>query len=297
MATKTAEQLLADASAWWDTAIIDIHPGKIAIRGYPVEELIGRVRFPEMIWLMLRGELPTREQADLLEAAMVPGVDHGPHAPSIAIARMAVTCGLPVNGAMASAVNVLDDVHGGAGQQCMELYRAIDAEAGPDGDLPRSAIAVIQRRMQAGEKIVPGFGHRFHPVDPRTAPLFELVAEAEKVGAVSGRYAAIGRAVVSALESIKRQHIPMNIDGITAVVFCELGFEPELGRGLFVLSRAVGILAHAWEQKQRGQRIMGPMPKEIPFRYSGPAIRHLPTSERPVAASATVPEATAPQRA
>ena len=65
----------------------------------------------------------------------------------------------------------------------------------------------------------------------------------------------------------------MNIDGITAVIFCELGFEPELGRGLFALSRAVGILAHAWEQKQRGRRIMGPMPKEIPYRYSGPARR------------------------
>ena len=56
----------------------------------------------------------------------------------------------------------------------------------------------------------------------------------------------------------------MNIDGITAVIFCELGFEPELGRGLFILSRSVGILAHAWEQKQQGRRIMGPMPKEIP---------------------------------
>ncbi len=130
MTTKDANELLARCSAWWDTSIIDIHPGKIAIRGYPIEQLIGRVRFPEMIWLMLRGELPARGQADLLEAALVPGVDHGPHAPSIAISRMAVTCGLPVNGAMASAINVLDDMHGGAGQQCMELYREIDVEAG-----------------------------------------------------------------------------------------------------------------------------------------------------------------------
>ena len=276
MPTKKPEEILADASAWWDTSIIDIHPGKIAIRGYPIEELIGRVRFPEMIWLMLRGELPAPGQADLLEAAMVPGVDHGPHAPSIAIARMAVTCGLPVNGAMASAINVLDDIHGGAGQQCMELYRAIDANAGENGDLVAAAIALIQRQIEAGEKIVPGFGHRFHPVDPRTAPLFELVAKAVTAGVVTGRYAEIGHAVTAALEQIKKRHIPMNIDGITAVIFCELGFEPELGRGLFALSRAVGILAHAWEQKQRGRRIMGPMPKEIPYRYSGPARRAVP---------------------
>ena len=182
MPTKSPEQLIADCGAWWDTSIIDIHPGKIAIRGYPIEELIGNVRFPDMIWLMLRGELPTRAQGDLLEAAMVPGVDHGPHAPSIAIAQMAVSCGLPVNGAMASAINVLDDVHGGAGEQCMELYREIDAAAGPDGDLVAAAGKVIRARMAAGDKIVPGFGHRFHPVDPRTAPLFALVAKSKAAG-------------------------------------------------------------------------------------------------------------------
>jgi len=282
MTTKTPEELIAECGAWWDTAIIDIHPGKIAIRGYPIEELIGRVRFPDMIWLMLRGELPSRGQSDLLEAALVPGVDHGPHAPSIAISCMAVSCGLPLNGAMASAINVLDDVHGGAGQQCMELYRAIDAAAGAGGDLVEAASAIIRRQREAGDKIVPGFGHRFHPIDPRTAPLFALVAKAVATGTVSGRWAAIGHAVEEALEAITGRHIPMNIDGITAVVFCELGFEPELGRGLFILSRSVGILAHAWEQKQRGRRMMGPMPKEIPYRYSGPERRAVPLdSEAP----------------
>ena len=276
MPTPSAEQLVSDASAWWDTSIIDIHPGKIAIRGYPVEQLIGRVRFPEMIWLMLRGELPTAAQAELLEAALVPGVDHGPHAPSIAISRMAVTCGLPVNGAMASAINVLDDIHGGAGQQCMERYREIDALAGESGDLAEAAATVLERHRAAGEKITPGFGHRFHPIDQRVAPLYELLRRAETDGAIGGRYARIGRAVEAALVAHKGKTIPMNIDGITAVIFCELGFEPELGRGLFILSRSVGILAHAWEQKQRGRRIMGPMPPTIPYRYSGPARRDLP---------------------
>jgi citrate synthase len=135
---KSAEEILEDASAWWSTSIIDIHPGKIAMRGYPIQELIGQVRFPEMVWLMLRGELPTRAQGDLLEAAMVAAVDHGPHAPSIAISRMAVSCGLPVNGAMASAINALDDIHGGAGQQCMELYHEIRAEARDDADTERA---------------------------------------------------------------------------------------------------------------------------------------------------------------
>ena len=262
------------ASAWWDTSIIDIHPGKIAIRGYPIEELIGNVRFPDMIWLMLRGELPTRGAVDLLEAALVPGVDHGPHAPSIAIARMAVTCGLPVNGAMASAINVLDDIHGGAGQQCMELYREIDAAAGPDGDLVAAATDDHPRAAwRPARRSSPASATASTRSTRATAPLFALVAKAEAAGAVSGRWAAIGHAVEDALKAIKGRHIPMNIDGITAVIFCELGFEPELGRGLFILSRSVGILAHAWEQKQRGRRIMGPMPQGNSVSLQRPGAR------------------------
>ena len=274
MTEKTNEEILQSASDWWSTGIIDIHPGEIAIRGYAIQDLIGKVRFPDMIWLRLRGDLPTRGQSELLEAAMVPGVDHGPQAPSIAIARMSVTCGLPVNGAMASAVNVLDDIHGGAGQQCMGIYYEIDAEAGPQGDLVQAARAVLARHG----KIVPGFGHRFHPIDPRVEPLFALIDKAVKAGVVKGRYAAIGRAVETVLKEGKKRSIPMNIDGITAVIFCELGFEPELGRGIFALSRSVGILAHAWEQKQMGGRIKGPMPREISYTYTGPALRPVPES-------------------
>jgi citrate synthase len=83
-----------DVSDWWSTAIIDMAPGQIRLRGHPIEELIGAVTFPQMIWLMTRGDMPSRPQARLLEHALVAAVDHGPQAPSIAAARMAVTCGL-----------------------------------------------------------------------------------------------------------------------------------------------------------------------------------------------------------
>src|ERR1044071_3520585 len=268
MAPKTPEAQLAEVSAWWTTDIIDIHPGEIALRGYPIEELIGNVGFPDMVYLLRRGELPERAQAELLEAAMVASVDHGPHAPAIAISRMAVTCGLPVNGAMASAINALDDVHGGAGQQCMELYREVAAEAG-EGDPAGAVEPVLQRRRDAGMKYVPGFGHRFHPVDPRTPRLLALLDAAVEAGVVAGRFIRIGRAIETALGTGRARAVPMNIDGVTAVVYCELGFPPELGRGLFILARALGILAPAWAGKQHGARLKGPMPRDIPYRYSG----------------------------
>ena len=128
MSKKTPEELLAEAQAWWTTSIIDIHPGKIAVRGYPIEALIGKIGFAQMVWLMLRGDLPAPECAQLLEAALVASVDHGPQAPSIAVARMSATTGIALNNIMASAINVLGDIKGVDGQQCMELYDEIAAD-------------------------------------------------------------------------------------------------------------------------------------------------------------------------
>ncbi len=254
---------MSDVTDWWQTAIIDMEPGRIDIRGHPIQDLIGTVSFPQMIWLMLRGTLPTLGEAALLDAALTAAVDHGPQAPSIATARMAVTCGAALNQAMASAVNLLDDVHGGAGEQAVELYHRIDAS----GDLPAT---LADWRADHG-KYVPGFGHRFHkPVDPRAPRLMALVAEAEAAGTVPGRFRHIGMEIEAHLNETAGKPIPMNIDGATAVIYAELGFPPPLARGLFCLSRSVGILAHAWEQSQQGGRNKGPTPPAYRWRYTGP---------------------------
>ncbi len=253
---------MSDVTDWWQTAIIDMEPGRIDIRGHPIEDLIGTVSFPQMIWLMLRGTLPSDGEAALLDAALTAAVDHGPQAPSIATARMAVTCGASLNQAMASAVNLLDDIHGGAGEQAVELYHRIDTS----GDLPTT---LTDWRTEHG-KYIPGFGHRFHkPVDPRAPRLMALVAGAEAEGTVSGRFRRIGEAVAAHLTGTVGKPVPMNIDGATAVIYAELGFPPPLARGLFCLSRSVGILAHAWEQTEQGGRNKGPTPPAYLWRYTG----------------------------
>jgi citrate synthase len=269
-----ASTLEQAAAQWWRTSICDIAPGRIAYRGYPIEELIGRISFPAMIWLMLRGELPTPQQEKLLQAALVASVDHGPHAPSIAIAQMAVSCGLPLNGAMASAINTLDDVHGGAGEQAIELYDYVLRRT-QEEEIDSAAAAAIDHFTATRSKYLPGFGHRFHPVDPRAAPLLALVDAAVADGSVEGHYAKAARAIERVMQRRKGRLIPMNIDGATAVIYGELGFAAPLARGIFCLSRAVGILSHAWEQAGRKDRNKGPMPKLFGYKYEGQQRRHL----------------------
>lgn len=93
---------------------------------------------------------------------------------------------------------------------------------------------------------------------------------------MTGRFAAIGQAIEEALAAGRTRRIAMNIDGVTAVIYGELGFPASLARGLFCLSRSVGLLAHAWEQMQQGERIKGPLPRAWPPSYAGPAARGVP---------------------
>jgi citrate synthase len=256
------EPTVQDVSDWWGTAVSRIEPDVIELRGRPVQELIGTTSFVGIIWLMLRGSAPTPGQERLLEAALVASVDHGPHAPSIAIARMSITCGIGLNNAMANGVNALGDVHGGAGEQCVQMLGEVILRADGDAGLDRAAAAVVDESRAAG-RYLPGFGHRFHTTDPRRDPLLGLVREAADAGVVTGAYLRAAEAVERRLALDRPRPVPINVDGCTAVIFGELGFEPPLARGLFVLSRSVGILAHAWEEAGQGRRNKGPMPPSI----------------------------------
>lgn len=261
-----------EIGAWWSNSITRIAPGEIGLRGYPVQDVIGRFSFVQVIWLMLRGEVPEPEHARMLESALVAGVDHGPQAPSIAAARMAATCGLGLNNAVATGVNLLGDVHGGAGQQCVALLQRM-ADQRDDGTSAEAvAEGVVTEYRERGEYI-PGFGHRFHPRDPRRDPLLDMVREAVGGGTVDPGPLESALSLEKALEVRRGRPVPMNIDGATAVVYASLGFTDDLARGLFVLSRSVGILAHAWEESRSGARIKGPLPRPVLAGYTGPATR------------------------
>lgn len=114
---RSALDHYAAGHAWWETSISDIRKNKILIRGYPVEQLIGNISYPALLLLLLKGEVTSPEEASLLEATLVAGCDHGPRSPSIAVARMAATCGISFNSCIATGINVLGDFPGTGGRR------------------------------------------------------------------------------------------------------------------------------------------------------------------------------------
>ena len=258
----------ANGRAWWQTSISDVSDGKITVRGQAIEDLIPSTGFVQHLVFLCCGRQLTRAEARLLEAAMVAAADHGPLAPSIAAARMAATCGVTFNSAIATGINMLGDDHGGAAGNATRLLLAVEV-ASRDVGLQKAAVDHIRDTRARGAR-VPGYGHQLHRTDPRRQPLLAMLEAAVADGHITGNYLTVALAIESALDDVVGRPVPLNIDGLWGIACCELDLPPDFAMGAFCLSRGAGIVAHAYEESTSGVRIKGPCPPDDGLvRYVG----------------------------
>jgi citrate synthase len=253
----------------WKTAITKIEPNKVAVRGYPIDQLMGRISFGEMVYLILKGDLPTPAIGRLMDAMMVTSVDHGATPPSALAARTVASGGAPLTTAIAAGIMTINRHHGGAIEGCMRVLQEVVAYKQERGLDAQTAAREKMAEFRAKKIRVPGYGHRVHSDDPRTRRLFALAEEA----GVAGEYIEMGHALREAMKETLGRDLPMNVDGGIAAVLCELGFPPELGNGFFAISRTVGLTAQVYEEmtRERPMRRIDPTNHE----YDGPAERDL----------------------
>ncbi len=249
----------------WKTAITEIGPGQIRVRGYDITDVMENLSYAETAYLILKGELPTKAEAALMNAILVSSVDHGATPPSVLGTRTVMSGGNSLNAALAGGVLVIGDTHGGA----IENAARIMQEWASKGDDPAAIADELVGWLKEQKIRMPGFGHRIHKVDPRTAKLF---AVAERHG-YKGKHIELCRALEKALAARLGRELPINVDGAIAAAISDMGFDWRLGKGFFIISRMPGLLAHAYEEmtRERPMRKLGPMP----FEYDGPAERKI----------------------
>jgi citrate synthase len=257
---------------YWETDLSHTSEDGISIRGYDLSELIGRLSFPGVLYLLYTGNLPSPRVASLIDALMVASIDHGAGAPSALAARTAVSGGAPLGAAGAAGLLTLGKFHGAAVQDAMEAIEQVVMLTEPTDSLDHVAKAadrVVDEWRQIGRRIS-GFGHRQHKrKDPRLERLMTLARDA----GVSGQYLAAAAALESALYRALGKTLPINIDGAMAAILCEIDFPIGLANAVFMVSRMTGILAHAYEEQEK----MPPMRRIDPINhgYSGPSSRTL----------------------
>jgi len=261
----------------WSTSITAIEPNRVLVRGYPIDQLMERVGFGEAIHLLLTGELPSPSIGRLVEAMLVSFIDHGVTPPSTLAARYAATTGASLRGAVASGVLAFGRHYGADALACRH---ALDDGLGlmrEGRTIAEAAQEITHRMVLAGEVPPPGFGHRFHTIDPRATRLLQIADDLE----VDQDYTTFIRAMERSLAghpALAERSLPINVDGAVAAICGDIGLPPEVADAFLMISRVPGLAAHALEEQRRESpmRVIDPRA----HGYDGPGERWLPVRSR-----------------
>lgn len=244
---KTIENILKLSNPKWKTGITRVEPNKLITRGYPQEDLIGNISFPEMVYLLIKGEMPSKNDAKMLEAILISFCDHGVTPPSTQAARIMASAGSPMHTCVGGGLLAFGKHHAGAIENAMRTLQ--EGVKRCNGDINTVSKEIVHESLECGEKI-PGFGHRYHDEDPRVSKLINI---AKKYGS-NGIHVELALTIQSIL--LEKKGIRMNIDGANGAILSDMNFDWSVGTGLFMIGRLPAIIAHVNEEKTR----------ETPFR-------------------------------
>ncbi len=253
----------------WKTTISEVIPDNIRIRGYPVEQLMENLDFGRAVYLLIKGDLPTPEEGKMINAILVAVIDHSVMAPSACAARFVASGGSPIQSAVAAGLQALGSHHGGAIEEAQAMLTEGVKKAKEENKTMAKAAEDIARDYRSRKKRLPGYGHPYHKEDPRTTKLFQL---AEQLG-LMGDHLELCRELGTAIEKVLDRKLTINVDAAMAAILADMGFPWEIARGFFIVSRAAGLVAHAYEEYTRERPFRAVDMKEV--TYDGPPERNL----------------------
>lgn len=236
----------------WATKISRVLHGKVIIRGYSHEDLIGDRPYADGVFLTLRGELPSNHEARMMDALLTSLLDHGFVAASVLAARYCAS-GNPqlipaaAAGMLTAGSNTISPQHGA--QFLQEAWALKEREALTIEETARRVVADIR----AGKRRIPGYGHPTHKGDDfRAVKLWKIAKECGFFGDKTRLY----QAIHAEFQRVTgKKDICINVDGALACIMLEMGFAPLQMVSVAVLAVLPGILAHVIEEIEEGKAL------------------------------------------
>jgi citrate synthase len=270
------------ASFHWKSNIAWKNRTRIVVRGYDVNELTGNVDFGQMLFLVLKGEMPNEAQAKITNAMMVSLAEHA-MSPSSATVRFATSGGAELNAAVAAGVAAIGRLHGTADRPA-QMFIGVEKRAEEEGISIEEAARLTVAEMRARRENMAGYHHAQHIRDPRTVRLMEL---SDKLG-ITGKYVTIARAMEDATEAVFGRRLWINGPGAMGCIGLDAGYTSIEMKAMFITCRTLSLCAHSIEESitEKGWRasensdMVQPLSLQMqgPDWYDGPADRHLPST-------------------
>jgi citrate synthase len=236
----------------WQTSVSRVDEGKVLIRGYDLESLIGGQSFTSSCYLLLRGRLPSPGEERALDAVLNAVLDYALLKPGTVAARYAVSANPSMVAGLAAAVLSVGSYTLAPEDTARFAHVAYERHLAAGTSLTETAEMIVAD-VRARKERIPGIGHPlFKGVDPRAQKL-KQVAVAE--GLWSDRAELYEHVHRTFVDAIGKPDIPINDVGMMALVMLELGFTPDEMTGLAVLSTLPGVIAHVSEELASGRRI------------------------------------------
>jgi citrate synthase len=220
------------------TSLATHSPGDVTIRGKSLcNDLIGKITFTEMTFFLVTGKTPTSAQTAVLDACLVTLMEHGLTPSAIATRLVYSSAPEALQGAVAAGLLGVGSNFVGTVEGCAALLARI--VGGEDA-------RAIAEEHRTAKRAVPGFGHPVHkPDDPRTPRILDVAA----AQGVAGRHVAALHSLSSAVDAAYGKHLTINATGAIAAVLADCGVPVEIMRGMSVIARCAGLVAHVHEEQ------------------------------------------------
>ncbi|MFZ5631498.1 MAG: citryl-CoA lyase [Bacillota bacterium] len=252
----------------WKTAVGDVGFHKILVHGYKLTDIIENLTFSETLFLALKGELPTRQQARVMDAVLTGITEHGFFTPTTVAARVIGSASpRSIMPAVAGSLLTVGSVTVSP-QDTAELIEEALGLQRSEGLSREETARKMVARLRERKVRMPGVGHPLHPTgDPRAISLKKIAVENGVWGEKGEMYEAVRDAFCAGI----KKDLPINIDGMLGCVLSELGFSPLAMPGIAAISFLPGIIAHTVEEISQGVML-----RVVSGEYVGPAERELP---------------------
>jgi citrate synthase len=249
------------------SAICGSNPETIVVRGHDLcGELIGRVGFSDFVWLLVTGQMPRPAQRAALDATLVAIAEHG-LVPSVQASRMTLAAAPEaLQGAVAAGILGCGSVLLGTAEAAGRFLDEVVRQARGAG-LEEAARAVIGT-YRADRRPIPGYGHPLHKGgDPRTVRLLEVAEE----NGTCGEHIVAARIVERLLPELTGRQLAMNVSAAIPAVLLDAGYPLLALRGVPILARTAGLIAHLLEEQQRPIGFVMSNVAASAIAYDGPA--------------------------